>query len=127
MSLVTAPKYSIITDIDEANAWSKTPQADSGTAVATAGAATLDKFGGVITSEALTTAAAAVYTLTITNAKAAAGQIALASVSNGTNSAGQPVIVSVTPSAGSLVIVVKNDHASAALNGTIKVAFAIVG
>src|SRR5688572_28761934 len=40
---------------------------DNGTATAVAGAATLSKQSGVITSEALTTAAGSGYTLTLTN------------------------------------------------------------
>lgn len=127
MPLVTTPVNSIITADDEAAGWAKLPQCDSGTATATAGAATLAKYGGVITTEALTTAAAAVYTLTITNTKAAAGQIVMASVTDGTNTQGAPVVVRVTPSASSLVIKVKNVHASEALNGTLKIAYAILG
>lgn len=96
------------------------------TASATAGAATLNQPSGVVTSEALTTAAAATYTLTLTNSKIAATDIVLASVGNGTNSAGTPDLCSVTPAAGSVVIVVRNSHASAALNGTLKIAFAVV-
>ena len=96
------------------------------TATATAGAATLAKMSGVITSESLTTAAGALYTLTITNSTVAAADIAFASVQNGTNTQGTPHIVSVTPGSSSLVIVVRNDHASEALNGTIKVAFAVL-
>lgn len=98
--------------------------AGSKTAAATAGAATLASPSGVITSEALTTAAAASYTLTITDTEVAATDICFASVSNGTNSAGLPRVVSVTPDANSLVVVIRNDHATDALNGTIKVAFA---
>lgn len=127
MALITVPVASIITADDDVAAWNKTPQVDSSTATATAGAATLAKYGGVITTEALTTAAAAVYTLTITNSKAAAGQIVMASVSDGTNTQGAPVVVRVTPSASSLVIKIKNVHASEALNGTLKVAYAILG
>lgn len=127
MALITQPVASIITSDDDVAAWAKTPQVDNGIESATAGAATLSKYSGVITSEALTTAAAALYTLTITNTKAAAGQVAFASLSNGTNSQGTPHVVSVTPGAGTLVIVIRNDHASQALNGTIKIAFAIVG
>jgi hypothetical protein len=96
------------------------------TASATAGAATLHQPSGVITSEALTTAAAAVYTLTLTNDKIVATDIVLVSLGNGTNSAGHPHVLTVTPAAGSVVIVVRNTHASAALNGTLKIAFAVV-
>lgn len=127
MALISQPANSIITADDEAAAWGKTPQVDSGAVTATDGAATLNKMGGVITSEALTTAAAALYTLTITNSKAAAGQIVMASISNGTNSAGTPHVVSVTPGAGTIVIVIRNGHAADALNGTLKVAYAILG
>lgn len=95
------------------------------TATATAGAATLNKHYGVITSEALTTAAAAAYTLTLTNSKVAATDIVFASVQNGTNSAGIPIIGTIAPAAGSVVIKVENQHASAAFNGTIKVSFEV--
>lgn len=96
---------------------------DTGTATAAAGAATLSKQSGIITSEALTTAAAAAYTLTLTNTKIADTDKVFASVQNGTNTQGIPVVGTVTPSAGSVVIKVHNLHASEALNGTIKISF----
>lgn len=96
------------------------------TATATAGAATLNKDAGVITSEGLTTAAAATYTLTITNSSIAAADQVFASVQNGTNSQGTPVITTVTPGSGSVAIIVKNDHATDAFNGTIKIAFMVL-
>lgn len=95
------------------------------TATATAGAATLNQYSGTITTEALSTAAGATYTLTITDNKIAANDIAFTSIAWGTNSAGETGIVRLTPGAGSLVIIVKNTHASAALNGTLKVSFAV--
>jgi hypothetical protein len=101
---------------------------DSGTKAATAvsGAATLAKGSGVVTSEALTTAAAATYTLTITDAAVSATDLAFASVKLGTATTGLPEIATVTPGAGSLVVVVRNAHASAALNGTIAVSFFVL-
>ena len=93
------------------------------TATAVAGAATLNKGSGVVTSEALTTAAGATYTLTLTDSAIAATDEVFASVQNGTNAAGLPEIATVTPGAGSVVIVVHNDHATAALNGTLKVTY----
>lgn len=95
------------------------------TASATAGAATLNKDAGVITSEALITAAGAVYTLTLTNSSIAAADQVFASVCYGTATAGMPAITTVTPAAGSVVIKVQNVHASAALDGTIKIAFLV--
>lgn len=103
-----------------------TINSDSGTATATAGAATLSKMAGVVTSEALTTAAGAEYTLTVTNTVVAAADIVLCSVANGTNTTASPVITTVTPGAGSFVVNVWNEHASAALNGTILVSFLVV-
>lgn len=96
------------------------------TATATAGAATLAKSAGVITSESLTTAAGAIYTLTLTNSTIAAADQVFASVALGTATEGRPTITTVTPAAGSVVIVVQNIHASQALNGTIKIAFAVL-
>jgi hypothetical protein len=96
------------------------------TAAATSGAATLNKLAGVITSEALTTAAAATYTLTLTDSRIAAADQVFVSVGNGTNSAGTPAVATVTPAPGSVVIVIRNAHASAALNGTLTIAFAVL-
>ena len=97
------------------------------TATASAGAATLNAAGaGVITSESLTTAAGATYTLTLTNSMIAAGDIVLVTVGNGTNAAGSPALTTVTPGAGSVVIVVQNIAAAAALNGTLKIGFVVV-
>jgi hypothetical protein len=98
---------------------------DSGTKTATAvaGAATLNKGSGVVTSEALTTAAGANYTLTLTDSAITATDIPFASVSNGTNAGGLPEIASVTPGAGTLTIVVHNGHATAAFSGTLTIGF----
>ena len=101
---------------------------NSGTATAVAGAATLANRFGKVTSEALTTAQNANYTLTITNTAIVATDIVFASVANGTNTQGTPIIVRVTPAAGSLVIVVRNAHdAAQALNGTLVISFAALG
>jgi len=101
---------------------------DSGTktASATTGAATLNKDAGVITSEALTTAAGAAYTLTLTNSSIAAADQVFASFANGTNTQGTLSLGTVTPGSGSVVIKVNNIHASEALNGTIKIAFMVL-
>jgi len=102
-------------------------QLDTGTktASATAGAATLNKMAGVITSESITTAAGATYTLTLTNSDIAATDQVFASVYNGSNAAGMPNVTTVTPGAGQVVIVVQNIAAAAAFNGTIKIAFSV--
>lgn len=98
---------------------------NGGTATATAGAATLANRFGVITTEALTTAQNAIYTLTVTNSQVKATDMVFASVTDGTNTQGTPMVVRVTPAAGSLVITVQNKHASSeALNGTLKISYA---
>jgi len=96
------------------------------TVAATAGAATLNKSSGKITTEALSTAAAASYTLTLTNSTVAAVDQVYASVAYGTASAGTPAITRVTPGAGSVTIVVRNIDASAAFNGTLVVSYAVL-
>lgn len=98
----------------------------AGTATAAAGAATLNDAMGKITTEALTTAQNASYTLTLTCEKIAAADHVFVSLANGTNTQGTPVVVRVTPAAGSVVIVVKNMHdAAQALNGTLVISYVV--
>lgn len=97
------------------------------TATASAGAATVNDYMGLVTTEALTTAQAAIYTLTLTNHKVAAGDLVFAVVFDGTNTQGTPVLGQVKPGASSVTIKVINQHASAqALNGTLKIGFLVV-
>lgn len=104
---------------------------DTGTKTATAvgtttATATLSKMSGVVTSAALTTAAGGTWVLTLTNSDIAATDQVFASVGNGTSTTGTPMVATVTPAAGSVVVTVQNIHASAALNGTITLSFAVV-
>lgn len=103
------------------------PDAGSGsatTATAVAGAASLNVSRGIVTTEGLTTAGAAVYTLTLTDPAMRATSNVLVTVQNGTNTAGAAVLQSVVPANGSVVIKVLN-NAAAAFNGTLKIQFAI--
>jgi len=115
--------YKLLTGTATANVGSLQVGTGTRTATATTGAATLNTASGIVTSESISTAAGANYTLTITNSAIAATDIVLASVQFGTATTGTPEVTNVTPAAGSLVIIIKNTHASAAFNGTIKVAF----
>lgn len=103
-------------------------QLDSGTktATATAGAATLNKDSGKITTESLTTAKGAEYTLTLTNSAIAAADMVFASVALGTATTGLPMVTTITPAAGSVVIKVLNNDANDALNGTLKISFMVL-
>ena len=99
---------------------------NAGEASATTGAATVHTTAGTVTSESLTTAQNAIYTLTITNDKVKANSIVQATVANGTNTQGTPMIGRVQPADGSVVIQVINKHASSqAFNGTVKVNFVV--
>lgn len=96
-----------------------------GSATSTAAAATVNTQSGVVTTEALTTAAAATYSFTLTNALINANSVVLVTVGKGTATTGEPAVHFVTPGAGSAVIAIRNDAAAAALNGTIKIGFAV--
>jgi len=97
----------------------------TGTATSTAGAATINTQSGLITTEALVTAAAATYTMTLTNSSITANSIVLVTVGKGTATTGEPAVHFVTPAAGSCVILIRNNAAAAALNGTIKIGFMV--
>lgn len=130
---VVLPVYTVITDnpvvaaVTALQTINRDDTANIGTATASSGAATLNKISGTITSEALTTAAGADYTLTLTNSTIAATSRVFATPDNGTNTTAGMAVGRVTPAAGSVVILVRNTHASVAWNGTIKVNFAVMG
>jgi hypothetical protein len=100
-------------------------QGGDGTVTASAGAATLHRESGIVT-ESLTTGAGLDYTLTLTNQMIDANSNVLVQIYNGSNTIGPLALRSVTPAAGSVSIVVRNGGASN-LNGTIKVAFQVIG
>lgn len=88
-------------------------------ATAASNAVTVNAEAFKVTSESLTTAAAAEYALTMTNNKITADSIVLYSVGNGTNTQGTVTAGQARVSAGSCVFSVSNTHASEALNWTI--------
>jgi hypothetical protein len=92
---------------------------------AVSGTATLNQSSGVITTEVLTTIAGATYTLTVGCPQAQPKSVVQASLGLGTNSTGDPTLNTVTPGTGVLTFVITNRHASAVLNGTLKVAFSV--
>lgn len=95
--------------------------------VAVAGAATLNQGSGRVVSEALTTVAGALYTLTLTNSLIDANTLLFASASIGTGASastqGNCTVCDITPGAGSCTILVRNSHATQAFNGTIQIDF----
>lgn len=101
------------------------PKGGVKTGTSAAGAITYAGPSGVITTEALTTAALATYTLTITNSYILASDIVDVMIQGGTSSAGTPLVLSAVPAAGSVVIKIYNAHATNALNGTLVIAFSV--
>ena len=100
------------------------------TATASSGAATVTTKASVITTESLTTAQNAFYTLTVTaTGLVSSGVPILCTIGNGTNSAGTPMLVTCTRTdANTVTISIQNKHASAvALNGTLVVSLWILG
>lgn len=102
-----------------------TINADSGTVTLSTNAGTVSKMAGVITTEALTTAAGASQALTITNTLCASTSLVLVTRAGGTSAGGTPVIKAV-PGSGSFVITLDNKHASAAFDGTFILSFLLV-
>jgi hypothetical protein len=96
----------------------------SGTVTGAAGAATLNTSSGTITTESLTTAAGATFTLTLTNSYIAAADIVLVTVSS--TGTGSPAVTEVTPAAGTCVVLIQNVHASAAFNAVLIVKFVVI-
>lgn len=126
-----AAKYGVENTINQMGLLEQADQQTLGqgvkTASATAGAVTLNQPSGIITSEALTTAAAgaATYTLTLTNNQVLATDIVQVTLGFGTNTTGSPALVSAVAAAGSIVCKVMNVHPSAALNGTLTFAYVL--
>jgi hypothetical protein len=98
---------------------------DNGSAVSTAAAATLNHTGGTITTESLATAAGADYTFTLTNSCICSDSVPIFTIGAGTNTTVPFFVHSVTVSGGSATIKIRNGHASAAFNGTMKIWFAM--
>ena len=92
---------------------------------AVAGAAQIGTDSGIITTQSLTTAAAATATFTIGCSAATPFSLPMVSIQNGSNSAGSPVVTTVTPGNGVVTVVIQNIAASAALNGTLKISLIV--
>lgn len=99
---------------------------DKATGTATAGAVTINKQSGVITTVALTTASGAAATITLTNSQIAATSVLLCQIQGGTNTTPGITIIA-TPGAGTATILLENSGvAAAALNGTVIFSFVVL-
>lgn len=95
---------------------------DSGTATGTSNASTCAHMSCIVTTESASTAAGATFTETVTATPILATDVCLASVT--TAGTGTPAVTKVTPSAGQLVVIIQNIHATAAFNNTLAISYA---
>ena len=100
--------------------------ANKGTATSTAAAATINTQAGVVTTEALTTAAASAYAFTLTNSQINASSVILLNLMGGTNTI-RGLELRAIPGAGTAAISIYNNNvAGTALNGTLKFGFEVL-
>ena len=97
--------------------------ADTGTVVAEA--VVCDALSGVITTPSLTTAAGSTYSFKVRNNLAGTAAAVVATVNGGTNTRNH--LLTVSRANGSFTINIKNIESADAFNGTIVVAFYLVG
>ena len=99
---------------------------DRGTATSTAGAATINHQAGVVTTEALTTAAASAYAFTLTNSRIATTSVVVLTLMGGTNTT-RGIEYRAIPGAGSATLSFFNNNvAASALNGTLIFGFEVL-
>lgn len=92
---------------------------ESSNAVTASGAA------GVITTSALTTAGGSTYSITWTNTLITSTSVINLTIQGGTNSATNNINFKVTPGSGSATLVIYNNTAATALNGTLLIGYNI--
>jgi hypothetical protein len=99
---------------------------DRGTATSTAGAATINHQAGVVTTEALTTAAAAAYAFTLTDSRILTTSVVVLQLMGGSNTT-RGLELRAIPGAGSAAISIYNNNvAGTALNGTLIFGFEVI-
>lgn len=98
----------------------------SRTGTCSSNAVTVNAASGVITTEALTTAAGSTYTCTLTSNKITAGAMVYAIV-DANGSAGTPALANVTVTGAShtAAFIVQNIHSSTQLNSAVKIYFLV--
>ena len=99
---------------------------DRGTATSTAGAATINHQAGVITTEALTTAAASAYAFTLTDSRITAASIVQLQLMGGTNTTRGLELRAIPGSGVATISIYNNNVAGTALNGTLIFGFVVI-
>ena len=100
-------------------------EAETAAVTLASNAGTLSKRMGLITTEALTTAAGVAVTLTITNTLCAITDIIRVWRQGGTSDEGTEIFYAI-PADGSFSILLENRHASSAFDGTFIFGFEII-
>lgn len=99
--------------------------ADTSTATASGGTATLNKMAGKVTTNSMATSPLNSFTLTILNSTVAATDIVLATIGNFATT-GIPVLINVTPSSGGITCSIFNADTITSFNGTVVVSFLVI-
>jgi hypothetical protein len=81
---------------------------------------------GIITTVSATTAADSATQFTVNHPDVNANSVVFANIMNYAGSAGLPSLYIDNPSTGSFVVTIQNHHASAALNGALKISYLIL-
>ena len=92
---------------------------DRGVATSTAGAATINHQSGIVTTEALTTAAASAYAFTYTDSRILSTSNVIVSLLGGTNTTRGIEVRSVVSAGSAAISFFNNNVAGTALNGTL--------
>lgn len=100
-------------------------ESDAGTGTCVTNAVTINRMAGVITTEALTTAAGSTQAITLTSDHIEAGDMVQATCDPGA-SAGTPTVANVTVTASTAAILLKNIHATNALTAAVKIYFLVI-
>lgn len=98
---------------------------DVGTGTCSSNAVTISKMAGVITTEALTTAAGASQAITLTNTLAAVGDLVIPYIVGGTNTRAHINVFAVA-TAGGATITINNIGPTNAINGTVIIGFLLI-
>ena len=99
--------------------------ADTSTATASGGSATLNKMAGKVNSGSMTTSPLNTFVLTVNNSTVASTDIILATIGN-LSTAGIPILILATPASGSIAFSIFNADTVNSFNGTVVVSFLVI-
>lgn len=98
----------------------------AGNGTCSSNAVTISKLRGVITTEALSTAANGTQAIVLTNTTVSTADGCICNVRKGTCTTGTPAISNIAIAANTVTITVKNIHSSAAFDGNLQIGFLVL-